>query len=157
MTFWCCFYRDRRVRELGGRAYMGSFSAAAGLTLPGGGHYKYFGAAKDLPGVRELFKEVSWLLCLDTTTRCTTAAPTARCSHTHTHFVVCSRRRKKKERLERDRKDQDQTCIVVSHQTTMDGEMKRMVCCCRLKPWQRRKVCVAVRVLPVSALLHSPL
>ena len=32
-----------------------------GVDLPGSGGYKYFGAAKDLPGVRELFfKEVPY-------------------------------------------------------------------------------------------------
>jgi pre-mRNA-splicing factor ISY1 len=32
------------------------FYDAAGVELPGSGGYKYFGAAKDLPGVRELFQ-----------------------------------------------------------------------------------------------------
>jgi len=27
------------------------------VELPGGGGYKYFGTAKDLPGVRELFQK----------------------------------------------------------------------------------------------------
>lgn len=30
---------------------------AQAVELPGGGGYKYFGVAKDLPGVRELFQK----------------------------------------------------------------------------------------------------
>ena len=45
--------------ELGGANYNGmepkSYDAD-GRELPGSGGYKYFGAAKELPGVRELFQ-----------------------------------------------------------------------------------------------------
>jgi pre-mRNA-splicing factor ISY1 len=50
---------QKRIRELGGQDYNAmepkSFDAD-GRELPGGGGYKYFGAAKELPGVRELFQ-----------------------------------------------------------------------------------------------------
>ena len=50
---------QKRIRELGGSDYNAmepkSFDAD-GRELPGGGGYKYFGAAKELPGVRELFQ-----------------------------------------------------------------------------------------------------
>lgn len=49
---------DKRIVELGGPDYAASAPKsydADGRELPGGGGYKYFGAAKDLPGVRELF------------------------------------------------------------------------------------------------------
>lgn len=49
---------DRRVRELGGPDYSKletKLYDRDGVELPGSGGYKYFGAAKDLPGVRELF------------------------------------------------------------------------------------------------------
>lgn len=49
---------DRRVRELGGPDYTKletKLYDRDGVELPGSGGYKYFGAAKDLPGVRELF------------------------------------------------------------------------------------------------------
>mmetsp|Transcript_68124 Transcript_68124/g.154116 ORF Transcript_68124/g.154116 Transcript_68124/m.154116 type:complete len:270 (+) Transcript_68124:110-919(+) len=49
----------KRIKELGGGDYNArepkSFDAD-GRELPGGGGYKYFGAAKELPGVRELFQ-----------------------------------------------------------------------------------------------------
>jgi Isy1-like splicing family len=51
---------ERRIVELGGRDFAREGSDAlskSGVALPGGGGYKYFGAAKDLPGVRELFAE----------------------------------------------------------------------------------------------------
>mmetsp|Transcript_21954 Transcript_21954/g.50595 ORF Transcript_21954/g.50595 Transcript_21954/m.50595 type:complete len:280 (+) Transcript_21954:67-906(+) len=48
-----------RIMELGGANYNGmepkSYDAD-GRELPGSGGYKYFGAAKELPGVRELFQ-----------------------------------------------------------------------------------------------------
>lgn len=51
---WGC-----RIQELGGPNYNGrdakSFDAD-GRELPNGGGYRYFGAARDLPGVRELFQ-----------------------------------------------------------------------------------------------------
>lgn len=49
---------EDRIRQLGGADYKKEsywFYDAAGVELPGSGGYKYFGAAKDLPGVRELF------------------------------------------------------------------------------------------------------
>jgi pre-mRNA-splicing factor ISY1 len=50
---------QKRIKELGGSDYNAmepkSFDAD-GRELPGGGGYKYFGAAKELPGVRELFQ-----------------------------------------------------------------------------------------------------
>jgi len=49
---------EARIKELGGADYKKSGSDivdAQGVELPGSGSYKYFGAAKDLPGVRELF------------------------------------------------------------------------------------------------------
>lgn len=47
---------EDRIVELGG-ADMRKFGNEdiAGSELPGFSGYKYFGAAKDLPGVRELF------------------------------------------------------------------------------------------------------
>ncbi|EKX49704.1 hypothetical protein GUITHDRAFT_93281 [Guillardia theta CCMP2712] len=49
---------ERRIIELGGPNYLKSSSVldADGKEVPGTKGYKYFGAAKDLPGVRELFK-----------------------------------------------------------------------------------------------------
>ena len=49
---------DRRIKELGGPDYSKletKLYDRDGVELPGSGGYKYFGAAKDLPGVRELF------------------------------------------------------------------------------------------------------
>ena len=49
---------DKRIKELGGPDYSRLESKlydTDGVELPGSGGYKYFGAAKDLPGVRELF------------------------------------------------------------------------------------------------------
>lgn len=49
---------DKRIKELGGPDY-GKLEKKMydrdGMELPGSGGYKYFGAAKDLPGVRDLF------------------------------------------------------------------------------------------------------
>lgn len=49
---------EDRLRELGGRSYKGSAKMLdrEGKEVPGNKGYKYFGAAKDLPGVRELFE-----------------------------------------------------------------------------------------------------
>lgn len=53
------YHWQKRIKELGGADYnareLKTFDAD-GHELPGGGGYKYFGAAKDLPGVRELFQ-----------------------------------------------------------------------------------------------------
>lgn len=47
---------ERRILELGGPNYMNAPSTKFdGEDAPGTRHYKYFGAARDLPGVRELF------------------------------------------------------------------------------------------------------
>lgn len=49
---------DRRIKELGGPDYSKlekKLYDHDGIELPGSGGYKYIGAAKDLPGVRELF------------------------------------------------------------------------------------------------------
>lgn len=49
---------EDRIRELGGPDYKKIAPRAIdahGYELPGSGGYKYWGAAKDLPGVRELF------------------------------------------------------------------------------------------------------
>lgn len=53
---------ERRIVELGGQDYSRSQPAQAydadGVEVQGsGGGYKYFGAAKNLPGVRELFQQ----------------------------------------------------------------------------------------------------
>lgn len=54
------YHWQRRIKELGGPDYNRieprAFDAD-GRELPGGGGYKYFGAAKDLPGVKELFQK----------------------------------------------------------------------------------------------------
>lgn len=53
---------EERIKELGGPDYKKLAPKAVdsqGFELPGSGGYKYWGAAKDLPGVRELFaKEI---------------------------------------------------------------------------------------------------
>ena len=49
---------EDRIRQLGGQDYRKKeqkYYDSDGQELPGSGGYKYFGAAKDLPGVRELF------------------------------------------------------------------------------------------------------
>ncbi|EQC31710.1 hypothetical protein SDRG_10503 [Saprolegnia diclina VS20] len=52
---------EKRIVELGGSRYAsGKFEdgyEADGVTLQSGKGYKYFGAAKNLPGVRELFEK----------------------------------------------------------------------------------------------------
>lgn len=50
------FRWERRIVELGGPNYTRAQGEEDGMTLPGSGRYKYFGAAKELPGVRELFQ-----------------------------------------------------------------------------------------------------
>ena len=53
IKFW-----EERILELGGADYRGMSRAILDLQsseLPGFQGYKYFGAAKDLPGFRELF------------------------------------------------------------------------------------------------------
>lgn len=50
---------EDRIKELGGadyKKYGPKVLDSQGMELPGSGGYKYFGAAKDLPGVRELFQ-----------------------------------------------------------------------------------------------------
>ena len=49
-----------QIRKLGGPDYTSlgaKIGEAEGVELPGQGGYRYFGAAKDLPGVRELFEQ----------------------------------------------------------------------------------------------------
>lgn len=49
---------ERRIIDLGGTNYLRAPSSKFdGEDVPGTRNYKYFGAAKDLPGVRELFKQ----------------------------------------------------------------------------------------------------
>ena len=51
---------EKRIRELGGQDYKKIKTALhdiEGKALPGAPYYKYYGAAKELPGVRELFNE----------------------------------------------------------------------------------------------------
>lgn len=53
-------YWEIRIRELGGSDYTkgrSHFYEIEGKELPGAPGYKYYGAAKELPGVRELFAE----------------------------------------------------------------------------------------------------
>jgi pre-mRNA-splicing factor ISY1 len=52
-------YWDERILELGGgdNTRRKQFYDVEGKELPGAPGYKYYGAAKDLPGVRELFRE----------------------------------------------------------------------------------------------------
>jgi pre-mRNA-splicing factor ISY1 len=51
-------YWENRIRELGGDVQKGrQFYDVEGKELPGAPGYKYYGAAKDLPGIRELFAE----------------------------------------------------------------------------------------------------
>eukprot|EP00744_Colponema_vietnamica_P009516 GILI01013524.1.p1 GENE.GILI01013524.1~~GILI01013524.1.p1 ORF type:complete len:254 (+),score=66.30 GILI01013524.1:105-866(+) len=48
---------EDRIKELGGPDHKAMAPQVLdGAELPGGGGYKYFGAARDLPGVRELFE-----------------------------------------------------------------------------------------------------
>lgn len=50
---------EERIKQLGGQDYsrLGfRMYDSQGYQLPGSGDYRYFGAAKDLPGVRELFQ-----------------------------------------------------------------------------------------------------
>ncbi|RYH19554.1 hypothetical protein EON65_25915 [archaeon] len=49
---------EMRIKELGGNVPQGKqYYDIEGKELPGAPGYKYYGAAKDLPGVRELFAE----------------------------------------------------------------------------------------------------
>merc|ERR1719150_529163 len=50
---------ENRIRELGGRSYSSrgpKMLDREGKEVPGNRGYKYFGAARDLPGVREMFE-----------------------------------------------------------------------------------------------------
>jgi len=50
---------ENRIRELGGKSYSSKGAKMLdreGKEVPGNKGYKYFGAARDLPGVRELFE-----------------------------------------------------------------------------------------------------
>jgi pre-mRNA-splicing factor ISY1 len=49
---------ERQIKALGGPDYAATAPKVVdgdGREVPGSGGYRYFGAAKDLPGVRELF------------------------------------------------------------------------------------------------------
>jgi len=48
---------ERRIRELGGPNYLKSRTTFEGKSVAGGQGYMYFGATKNLPGVRELFEQ----------------------------------------------------------------------------------------------------
>jgi len=48
---------ERRIRELGGPNYKRGRSQFDGMTVKGSQGYMYFGAVKNLPGVRELFEK----------------------------------------------------------------------------------------------------
>eukprot|EP00043_Microstomoeca_roanoka_P011640 m.109916 g.109916 ORF g.109916 m.109916 type:complete len:285 (-) comp15255_c0_seq1:1305-2159(-) len=53
-------YWEVRIQEMGGPDYQASSARivdSEGIEIPGQRGYKYFGAAKDLPGVRDLFAE----------------------------------------------------------------------------------------------------
>eukprot|EP00981_Chlorochromonas_danica_P003337 scaffold644_cov168-Ochromonas_danica.AAC.29 len=51
-------YWEVRIKELGGTVPIGKqYYDIEGKELPGAPGYKYYGAAKDLPGVRELFAQ----------------------------------------------------------------------------------------------------
>src|SRR6201992_4053945 len=54
---------ERRIRELGGPNYMrggGTVLDAEGREVPGGGKgYRYFGRARELPGVKEMFERAA--------------------------------------------------------------------------------------------------
>lgn len=54
---------EKRIRELGGPNYMrggGAVLDAEGREVPGGGKgYRYFGRAKELPGVKEMFERAA--------------------------------------------------------------------------------------------------
>merc|ERR1711972_172106 len=50
---------ENRIKELGGKTYANKGSKMLdreGKEVPGNKGYKYFGAARDLPGVREMFE-----------------------------------------------------------------------------------------------------
>lgn len=53
---------ERRIRELGGPNYMrgGAVVDSEGREVPGGGKgYRYFGRARELPGVKEMFERAA--------------------------------------------------------------------------------------------------
>ena len=54
------YHWEIRIKELGGNNYRAIKNAkmfdAQGREIPGFGGYRYFGAAKDLPGVKEIYK-----------------------------------------------------------------------------------------------------
>lgn len=52
---------EKQIKHLGGVDYRGGSAriGEGGLEVPGSRGYKYFGAAKDLPGVRELFQDTA--------------------------------------------------------------------------------------------------
>ena len=54
------YYWEIRIKELGGNDYRAIKNAkmfdAQGREIPGFGGYRYFGAAKDLPGVKDVYR-----------------------------------------------------------------------------------------------------
>lgn len=51
---------EMQIRKLGGPDYSAQKSGEVdGMQLPGGGGYRYFGASKNLPGVREMFDQAN--------------------------------------------------------------------------------------------------
>jgi len=49
---------EMHIKKLGGPDYSAQRSGEVdGMELPGGGGYRYFGASKNLPGVREIFEQ----------------------------------------------------------------------------------------------------
>ena len=54
------YHWEIRIKELGGNDYRTIKNAkmydSQGHEIPGFGGYRYFGAAKDLPGVRDVYK-----------------------------------------------------------------------------------------------------
>jgi len=62
MVWHTCIYLCCQIKELGGPDYRKigpKMLDHEGKEVPGNRGYKYFGAAKDLPGVKELFELVS--------------------------------------------------------------------------------------------------
>lgn len=64
-------YWEIRIRELGGNVSLGKqIYDIDGKELPGAPGYRYYGAAKELPGVRELFAEAAELIAERAERRC---------------------------------------------------------------------------------------
>jgi pre-mRNA-splicing factor ISY1 len=73
-----------RIKELGGDAQRGrQFIDIEGKELPGAPGYKYYGAAKELPGVRELFAEKEEDHQTKRSKRCVLTASAVASTHSH--------------------------------------------------------------------------